>query len=225
MSRFVSGGTVDEPVERDDAWLKAQQEIEARIRQKEDQGRQDSGKSLYETLQANKAAKQDAFDEASKLKNQFRALDDDEIDFLDSVLESTRAKEAEVKKDTAEQLNAFRQQREKSEKAARSSEDPSVSGEKDSWTVGGGKKRKREKGGQIVPGLKLRKSSSGDKTAVEKPSSGIVTSGSLPDKPTTSDVVSKPNIASVTRAQSVKSLPPAAKTNLGLGGYSSDDED
>lgn len=54
MSRFVSGGTVDEPEERDDAWLKAQQEIEAKRRQKEDEERQGGGKSLFETLQANK---------------------------------------------------------------------------------------------------------------------------------------------------------------------------
>lgn len=54
MSRFVSGGTIDEPVERDDAWLKAQQEIEAKRRQKEEESKQEGGKSLYETLQANK---------------------------------------------------------------------------------------------------------------------------------------------------------------------------
>lgn len=54
MSRFVSGGTADEPIERDDAWLKAQQEIEAKRLEKEEQGRQQDGKSLFETLQANK---------------------------------------------------------------------------------------------------------------------------------------------------------------------------
>ena len=54
MSRFVSGGTDEEPTERDEAWLKAQQEIEAKHRQKRDEGKQQDGKSLYETLQANK---------------------------------------------------------------------------------------------------------------------------------------------------------------------------
>ncbi|KAK0619983.1 NEFA-interacting nuclear protein NIP30, partial [Immersiella caudata] len=47
-------------------------------------------KSLYEVLQANKAAKQSAFEEANKIKNQFRALDDDEIDFLEGVREKKR---------------------------------------------------------------------------------------------------------------------------------------
>lgn len=54
MSRFVSGGTNDEPTERDEAWIKAQQEIEAKQVQKAELGKQTDGKSLYETLQANK---------------------------------------------------------------------------------------------------------------------------------------------------------------------------
>ena len=54
MSRFVSGGTNEEPTERDEEWLKAQQEIEAKRKQKVKIGEQEGGKSLYETLQANK---------------------------------------------------------------------------------------------------------------------------------------------------------------------------
>jgi len=55
MSRFVSGGTDDQPdVSRDDEWLKAQQELDARSLAKQLEGRQGEGKSLYETLQANK---------------------------------------------------------------------------------------------------------------------------------------------------------------------------
>lgn len=54
MSRFVSGGTDEEPTERDEAWLKAQKAVEARYLEKLDAGKQDGGKSLYETLQANK---------------------------------------------------------------------------------------------------------------------------------------------------------------------------
>lgn len=54
MSRFVSAGTNEEPTERDEAWLKAQQEIEAKRQQNTEAERQADGKSLYETLQANK---------------------------------------------------------------------------------------------------------------------------------------------------------------------------
>lgn len=53
-SGFVSGGTTEDPIERDDEWLKAQQEIEANRRRKEEEGRQEGGKSLYELLQNNK---------------------------------------------------------------------------------------------------------------------------------------------------------------------------
>lgn len=53
-SGFVSGGTTENPVERDDEWLKAQQEVEANRRKKEEAGRQQDGRSLYEVLQNNK---------------------------------------------------------------------------------------------------------------------------------------------------------------------------
>ena len=55
-SGFVSGGTTEQPLERSDEWLKAQQEIEAQRRRKEDEGRQESGKSLYEVLEQNKGS-------------------------------------------------------------------------------------------------------------------------------------------------------------------------
>lgn len=53
-SGFVSGGTNDQPIERDDGWLKAQQDLEAERRCKAEEGKQNDGKSLYEVLQANK---------------------------------------------------------------------------------------------------------------------------------------------------------------------------
>lgn len=54
-SGFVSGGTTDTPIERDDEWLQAQQEIEATRRRKHEQSQQADGKSLYEILQQNKS--------------------------------------------------------------------------------------------------------------------------------------------------------------------------
>jgi hypothetical protein len=53
-SGFVSGGTADAPIERDEAWLAAQQEVEAKHRRKAELTRQNEGKSLFETLEANK---------------------------------------------------------------------------------------------------------------------------------------------------------------------------
>lgn len=54
-SGFVSGGTIDNPAERDDAWRDAQRELEEKRRAKEEGTHaNDGGKSLYEALEANK---------------------------------------------------------------------------------------------------------------------------------------------------------------------------
>jgi len=53
-SGFVSAGTNEEPIERDDEWRKAQQLVEANFRRKQEEGKHDGGKSLYEVLQQNK---------------------------------------------------------------------------------------------------------------------------------------------------------------------------
>jgi hypothetical protein len=53
-SGFVSGGTIDAPIERSDEWLAAQAELEANRARKAAEARQQNGRSLYETLEANK---------------------------------------------------------------------------------------------------------------------------------------------------------------------------
>lgn len=53
-SGFVSGGTSDQPIERDDEWLQAQKDMEATRRRKEEESRQEGGKTLYDVLQQNK---------------------------------------------------------------------------------------------------------------------------------------------------------------------------
>jgi hypothetical protein len=114
------------------------------------------------------AAKQDAFEEANKLKNQFRSLDEDEIEFLDSVLESTRAEELRVKKETAEGLEMFRKQQEEADKKLRAGIiiDTDIQGspteEEGQWTSGAARKRKRQREKEGLKGVKLRKSSSTD---------------------------------------------------------------
>jgi len=104
------------------------------------------------------AAKQDAFEEANKLKNQFRSLDEDEIEFLDSVMESTRREEDKVKKETKESLEAFRRQQELADKKlGRDLDNTEVSEEQ--WAASH-RKRKRAKEKEGLRGVKLRKSSS-----------------------------------------------------------------
>ncbi|KAF2652871.1 hypothetical protein K491DRAFT_662984 [Lophiostoma macrostomum CBS 122681] len=161
-SGFVSGGTIDDPAERDDAWRAAQEELAEKRRRKDEAASQNDGKSLYDVLQANKAAKQEAFEEANRLKNQFRALDDDEAEFLDSVLEETRKKEAEVKKETLQQLDAFRKYREEAERRALAEQNagsPEVEDAQAQWLTGGRKRKKGEKDGALLKGIKLRKAS------------------------------------------------------------------
>ncbi|KAF1356360.1 N-terminal domain of NEFA-interacting nuclear protein NIP30-domain-containing protein [Delphinella strobiligena] len=225
MSRFVSGGTSDQPIERDEEWLKAQQEIEAKRRQKEEEGRQKDGKSLYETLQANKAAKQDAFEESIRLSNQFRSLDEDEVEFLDSVLESTRAKESAVKKETAEQLELFRRQQEETAKAARLAEghdEPAQ--ESNTWAV---KKRKRTREKDNLPGVKLRKSSSSAQPPLQdSPRDPAPTPKT--DEPEASELPSAAIEKAATQVSksptpTIEKAPPVA-TALGLGAYSSDED-
>lgn len=53
-SGFTSGGTNEAPIQRSDEWLAAQLEIEANRARKAAEARQHDGKSLFETLEANK---------------------------------------------------------------------------------------------------------------------------------------------------------------------------
>lgn len=54
-SGFVSAGTNDEPVERDDDWQRVQRELEEERKRKADLGKQDGGKSLFDVLEQNKS--------------------------------------------------------------------------------------------------------------------------------------------------------------------------
>ncbi|KZF18841.1 hypothetical protein L228DRAFT_264222 [Xylona heveae TC161] len=192
-SGFVSGGTNEQPIERDDAWLEAQQQIEETRRRKEEEGKQDGGKSLFETLQANKAAKQDAFEESIKLKHQFRSLDEDEVEFLDSVLESTRAQEAALKKETSEQLDYFRKQQEQADKALLAAEgeqdaqtgagsgSPTATAEEENWAVSGRKRKKGKDGQGGLRGVKLLRKSSSASGANEKQKNAASPGSDSPD--------------------------------------------
>lgn len=155
------------------------------------------------------AAKQEAFEESIRLKNQFRSLDEDEIEFLDSVLESTRTKEAAVKKETIEQLDLFRRQQEEADKAllAEGAEGGglnavagSPTAEEEQWVVNG-KKRKRAKEKPMLKGLKLRKTSS----ASDKPTDLKAGATSPPQTP---DI-------STNEGGTVKKLPETVNAEIG----------
>ncbi len=91
------------------------------------------------------------------------------------MLESTRAKEEAVKKETAEQLDLFRRQQEEADKALLNeggdTTEPSPLGNvgsppaaESNWTVNASK-RKRAKDKEGLKGVKLRKSSSTSETS------------------------------------------------------------
>lgn len=54
-SGFVPGGTNEEPIERNDEWLRVQKELEEERKRKAELGKHDGGKSLYEVLEQNKS--------------------------------------------------------------------------------------------------------------------------------------------------------------------------
>ncbi|KAL4796424.1 N-terminal domain of NEFA-interacting nuclear protein NIP30-domain-containing protein [Aspergillus venezuelensis] len=238
-SGFVSGGTNDQPFERDDEWRRAQQELEEERRRKAELGKQDGGKSLFDVLQQNKMAKQEEFEEKIKLKNQFRSLDEDEVDFLDSILESTRAQEATVKKETAEQLELFRRQREEAEKAhlEDTTADVAPADEGEDWKIGT-RKRRREKGGTLLG--RKRKSVGEDTTDARATESGSnkkakehdenkgdrgTAASSAEQRPKQTSVDSSAKDAKRSPArQPAKQAAPQPAPSLGLAGYSSDSE-
>jgi len=232
-SGFVSGGTNDEPIKRSDEWLAAQAEIEANRQRKAIEARQSDGRSLFETLEANKAAKQEAFEEANRLKNQFRALDEDEVEFLDSVLESTRAEEERVKRETAEGLEQFRRQQEEADKKSRrgsdgaqATDEGSLTVEEEQW-VAGGRKRKRSKEKDRLKGLKIRRSSTTEKAA--DPSTAEASSSKRPSTtktPAKDTEPVQPKSPPAPPASAEKGPPaPPKSSGLGLVGYGSDDDD
>ncbi|KAJ6131165.1 hypothetical protein N7523_001625 [Penicillium sp. IBT 18751x] len=240
-SGFVSAGTNEQPVERDDEWLRAQKELDEERRRKAEIGKQTDGKSLFEVLEANKMAKQEAFEEKTRLKNQFRALDEDEVDFLDSVLESTRAQEAAVKKETADQLELFRKQREEAEKAMLGSASSEVTpAEEEEWTILARKRRRDKVKDLLLPGKKRKASSAEgsvkpDTSKDEKSSQG---NGPAPEKTsaqstntTTSDTTATPTVAgnatqssSTSKQPEVKAPTKPAAASLGLVAYGSDSD-
>ncbi|KAG6087300.1 hypothetical protein E4U15_008085 [Claviceps sp. LM218 group G6] len=157
--RFVSGGTMippgEDPPRGTDAaaantarpflaagkdtsieWAAVQKELEEARRTKAVAVRGEE-RSLYDVLQANKAAKQAAFEEQTKIRNQFRPLDDDEIEFLDEVKAAKRMEEERVRRETEEGLRAFREQQRRTSGGGAVGADVGAEGDEDAVAVAG----------------------------------------------------------------------------------------
>lgn len=180
-------------------------------------------------------AKQEQHEEKLRLKNQFRSLDEDEVEFLDSVLESTRAQEAAVKKDTADQLEAFRKQREEAEKSALGPTSSDVTpAEEEEWTIPA-RKRRRDKKDLLFPGKKRKSSATesdlpkGKETEKDKASKGDETAKDANAPKPTPDTQSKALPSAKTTSAGPDeskpvSKPEPAKPAMGLVGYGSDSD-
>lgn len=165
------------------------------------------------------AAKQAAFEEQNRIKNQFRALDDDEVDFLDEVRQKKRQEEELVKKETEQGLRAFREaQKDRGEPGAEEDggglEEKQNDGQEESWGVGRKRKRAREK---EVKGVR-RKASEGE---------GHREDGNDDAKPVESKTQSTKGddkVKSDKPAQAA-AAPQAKQPALGLVDYGSDSDD
>lgn len=188
-------------------------------------------------------AKQEAFEEKIKLKNQFRSLDEDEVEFLDSVLESTRAQEAAVKKDTADQLEVFRRQREEAEKALLedTSADVAPAAEGEDWKIPARKRRRDKKKDSLIPGKKRKSTAEGNgenSPQKEQKTEGAKSAGQDEEKRTSSvsappqkeskpsDMPNNPGKPSegAKAAETKPPEPPKPAASLGLADYGSDSE-
>lgn len=181
------------------------------------------------------------------MKNQFRNLDEDEIEFLDSVLESTRAKEEAVKKETTEQLDVFRRQQEEVDKAllseAAGTNDASPLGLASSdsqWAINA-RKRKRVKEKEGLKGVKLRKMSSTSETPAKpvepdrappiSPHEKEVALAKCPSVGVRDDMINEAQLPPVAiddaaiRSSASSTQKKPITLGLGLVGYSSDEDD
>ncbi|KAI0318468.1 N-terminal domain of NEFA-interacting nuclear protein NIP30-domain-containing protein [Amylostereum chailletii] len=108
-SRFVSQSDIDSArARRDEQWKAAYSRLGQEPPPQPQEDAYD-GRSLAEKLAANRAAKQEEWEEKTKLANQFRALEEDEIMFLDAVRERQEEEERDRKMRDGEELKSFRE--------------------------------------------------------------------------------------------------------------------
>lgn len=265
-SRFVSAGTTSDPkptdsssstspsqhspshqTARDVEWAATKSSLEqdrlARIEAANNPNSND-GKTLYEILQENKAAKQEAFEESIKLKNQFRALNDEEIEFLEETRERERADEERAREEERRGLEEFRKAREQDDKDTNEQAGVvEMADEENDWATTAKKKRKRLKGGEGLglKGVKMRKASSGGVENVDAASnkakneedknSSELESKTLPSELVesivrTTTVQKQPNSRTLeSKEVKNKTLATSKTSSAALVSYDSDDDD
>lgn len=152
------------------------------------------------------------------------------------MLESTRAEEDRVKKETAEGLALFRQQQEEADKKARRGSDVpeaeagSPTGEEETW-VAGGRKRKRAKEKEVLKGVKIRRSSTANDekdTKSARPAPAATPPPKVnkpePSKSTNTQTATSTSVSKQAPKED-KNLPATTKTASALVNYGSDEDD
>lgn len=137
-------------------------------------------------------------------------------------MESTRAEEAKVKRETAEGLAAFRRQQEDIERKARENEGAeSPSEDQETWAAGVTKKRRRAKEKEGFKGLKRRRSSTSKQMPIKEKASTADSKVEAAVKDATPEIVS-----SMRKSADiiVERKVPLTK-GLGLAAYGSDSDD
>ncbi|RSL77192.1 hypothetical protein CEP51_009281 [Fusarium floridanum] len=223
-NRFVSAGTIGSSGEiskdtgasaasteqplydsaKNKEWEAVQKELDGERRRREEQRVKAATGEGTAT-----AAKQAAFEEQTKLRNQFRALDDDEIEFLDEIRANKRAEEERVRRETEEGLKAFRE-RQKGDAGEKPQDEPGAEGEGESWGVGRKRKRVKERD---VKGLRRKVSAVEDDDKDEEPA-----------KQRETEVKKQSEEAKVPESKVETSTKPPEKKGLGLVGYGSDSD-
>ncbi|KAJ3528454.1 hypothetical protein NMY22_g9406 [Coprinellus aureogranulatus] len=110
-SRFITQDEIDSArARKEEQWKAAYARLgqDPPPPQTHDDGVYD-GRSLAEKLAANRIAKQEEWEEKNKLANQFRALEEDEIMFLDSIREKQEQEERIRKEMEGVELKGFRE--------------------------------------------------------------------------------------------------------------------
>jgi hypothetical protein len=137
-------------------------------------------------------------------------LNDEEVEFLDSVSKSRQEKERAFKEETDNQLDVFRKQRNEVERKARAADSQTIAAQPGSeWEFAGKKRKKAEdKGG--LKGVKLRRT-------VQEPAKETKSPSSKPEEPLKKD---EPQSSSLE-----ESKPTEKPVSAGLGlDYGSDSE-
>ena len=168
------------------------------------------------------AAKQAEFEESIRLKNQFKNLDEDDVDFLDSVLETERAKEEAVRRETAEQLDVYRKQQAAAQKVDLEATKPEPSQDADAWVTK--KRRKKELDNSVS---KVRKTSKSIESTLSITSVLAPVSRSFQETKNTKqkdDLNGTAGVSSTPPPRVTTSSPVSHAFALGLGAYSSDDD-